>query len=261
MYRYAVIILVCILLFACQGGQSSKQQKEHTVITHHHSATISKIFDAHGGYQQWAKMKQLSYNKGEETHLIELRSRKIKLVSKTKTIGFDGENVWVTPDTIDASSARFYHNLYFYFFAMPFVVGDPGVFYEEVESKMIKDKNYQGVKISYDKGVGDSPNDSYILWYDPKTYQMEWLMYTVTYKTKTKSEDYRLIKYEQWKAFEGVLLPTILKWYEYENDEIGEERHEAVFTNIKISTIPILENPFAMPEKGAQIAPFLQENE
>ena len=128
-----IYISAFTLLIACQPSQkdADQAQKEEQAYQapSHHSATLTAVFDAHGGYEQWSKMKSLSYTKGDESTITNLQNRQIRLESPDQTIGFDGNDVWITPDSVDVSRARFYHNLYFYFYAMPFVVGDPGAFY------------------------------------------------------------------------------------------------------------------------------------
>ena len=138
---------------------------------------------------------------------------------------------------------------------MPFVVGDPGVSYEDMEQRELKGKTYNGIKISYGEGVGDAPDDNYIIWYDPQTNKMEWLMYTVTYGNNEPNEQYRLIKYDQWSDFEELLLPTKIQWYQYEEDSVGDVAGEVAFENIKLSKLVPNQDLFEMPE-GAQIAPM-----
>ncbi|MEP0985695.1 DUF6503 family protein [Ekhidna sp.] len=252
-------LVLSVFIVACQSGkQDQEQQKSEATYKapDHHSESLTSVLDAHGGYEQWSKMKSLSYMKGEESTITNLQNRKIRLESPKQTIGFDGENVWVTPDSVDASRSRFYHNLYFYFYAMPFVVGDPGAFYEDVEPRELQGKTYNGIKVSYGDGVGDAPDDNYIIWIDSETNQMEWLMYTVTYQSGEPSDTYKLIKYDQWDKFEGLVLPTTLQWYEYDGETVGEPRGDAVdFKNIEISTESPNAGLFVMPE-GAQIAPL-----
>jgi len=249
-------ILLAGLLLACNTTpEKSESKKEVYVAPSHHIDELTKIFEAHGGYEQWSKMKSLSYKKAEENTITNLQNRKIRLESSKQTIGFDGTKVWVAPDSVDASRARFYHNLYFYFYAMPFVVGDPGANYEKLPQKEIDGKNYEGIKVSYNDGVGDAPDDNYIIWVDPNTKEMEWLMYTVTYRSGEPSDRYSLIKYKDWQKFNGLLLPTSLQWYRYENDSVGAPRSEAFFTEISISEEAPKDSLFEMPD-GAIIAPL-----
>ncbi|MEM6524059.1 MAG: DUF6503 family protein [Bacteroidota bacterium] len=257
------LYLFAVLLMACTQGVKNEDSNESNEVPitaevivndKHHSESIKKVFEAHGSYASWASKGSLSFKLGDETHLNNLKNRKVLITSPSRTIGFDGAEVWVTPDSIDASRARFYHNLFFYFYAMPFVVGDPGVFYEDMEPKELNGKVYGGVKVSYGEGVGDSPNDYYIIWYDPETFKMEWLMYTVTYGKNEASDSFSLIRYNDWAEKSGLILPTSLQWHTYKDGEVGEMRSERLFEDIILSENEPEENLFEMPE-GAQISP------
>ena len=52
----------------------------------------------------------------------------------------------------------------FYFYAMPFILADDGIIYEDVAALKFEGKSYPGIKISYESGVGESPEDEYILY-------------------------------------------------------------------------------------------------
>lgn len=256
--RLFYFILLAVLFIACQKTQNSSTEIATTPsveLPSHHSELLTKVFEAHGGYAQWNQMKSLSYKKGGESTITNLENRKIRVEDSERVIGFDGNAVWIQPDTIDASRARFYHNLYFYFYAMPFVVGDPGAYYEEVPSMVIKGKKYNGIKVSYNEGVGDASDDNYVLWIDPDSNQMEWLMYTVTYRSGEPSDNYRLINYLEWGSFNGLRLPTQIQWFHYDGDSVGAERGEPVlFADIEINESFPADSLFEMPEQ-AIIAP------
>ncbi len=248
-----------VILIACQPSQKQEEAPQEIIQEYkqpaHHSDNLNKVFNAHGGYEQWSKMRSLSYVKGDESTITNLQNRKIRLESPKQTIGFDGSEVWVTPDSVDASRARFYHNLYFYFYAMPFVVGDPGAYYEDVESIELDGKMYNGIKVSYNAGVGDAPDDNYIIWYDPESGKMEWLMYTVTYRSGEATDNYKLIKYGNWQETNGIVLPTSIQWFQYDGEVVGDTRGDAtVFENVQITEVSPEETLFDKPE-GAQIAP------
>lgn len=256
--KYLTLLVSAIMIIACQPQKQSEEtdvSAQQYEAPKHHSLSLTKVLDAHGGYEQWSKMKSLSYVKGEESTITNLQNRKIRLESPKQIIGYDGTDVWVTPDTADASRARFYHNLYFYFYAMPFVVGDPGAFYEDVEPRELKGKAYSGIKISYGDNIGDAPDDNYIMWYNPETSEMEWLMYTVTYRSEEPSDTYKLIKYDQWTEVNGLMLPTVIQWHQFKGDSVGEMSNEVIFENIELSAEPPADSLFEMPE-DAQIAPL-----
>ncbi len=250
-------ILICLLiaLMACEGNKSesvSQKVEETSAVTSHHSASITKVFNAHGGFDKWASMKQLSYEMGSQKTLVELQSRYTRLESENQTVGFDGENVWVNPPSENAARQRMSYNLMFYFYAFPFVIGDPGISYEDVEPKEILGKRYNGVKVSYGDGVGNSPKDNYIIYSDTETNKMAWLMYTATFGGDSASDRWGLIKYDQWQDVNGLSIPSAIQWYQYRDGKIGDMRNEVVFRNVTVSEdVPSMDN-FNAPE-GAQV--------
>ncbi len=259
MKKTLLILGTAAYLAACQSPKqdATEQVEETPAVAVKEKRTfpenLTKVLDAHGGYDAWDAMNQLSYTRGAgdeaEEQLIELKSRRVLLSSANYQIGFDGTDVWISPaDAEFRSSPRFYHNLYFYFYAMPFVLADPGINYSDVEPLLVDDVQYPGIKISYNAGVGDAPKDNYILYYNPENYQMAFLQYTVTYRSQETSDKYSLIKYGSWADVNGLILPTKLSWYKYEDGKLGELRNEAEFSNIKLSADVPADDIFAKPQ-------------
>ena len=119
----------------------------------------------------------------------------------------------------------------------------------DTEALVIDSIEYPGIKVSYNDGVGDSPKDNYILYYNPENYQMAFLKYTVTYRSQETSENYNLIKYGDWSEVGGLVLPTKLTWYKLDDDgKLGEVRNEAEFSNIQVSSEVPADDTFAQPE-------------
>ena len=124
---------------------------------------------------------------GKETHTTNLYSRKDRIDASNFSMGFDGEQVWLLDENGNyKGDPVFYHNLIFYFYAMPFILADNGIVYGETEDLVFQGKRYPGIRISYEVGVGTSYKDEYFIHYDPETYQMTWLGYTVTYRERGK---------------------------------------------------------------------------
>jgi hypothetical protein len=238
------LITVCLLtLIACKQEAKVENYKDVDldVTTSVYPEPISKIFDAHGGIDAWNAMEGMYYEiekpTQNETYDISLKSRKSLITSEHHLLGFDGEQVWLkNVDTVQyKSNPKFYYNLMFYFYAMPFVLGDDGINYSEAEPLEFEGVTYPGLLISYNDGVGESPEDEYILYYHPMTFKMEWLGYTVTYFSKEKGKEFHFIKYSDWQEASGLQLPKTLTWYNYENNKPTTLRNEMNFVNLKLS--------------------------
>lgn len=219
---------------------------------HDYPKALTAVFDAHGGLDNWKTLQTLKFTKGDgegaEVHTTHLWDRRALIEGPGYTIGNDGQQVWLSPSNAEfKGNARFYHNLYFYFYAMPFVLADPGIRYDILPDQALKGKTYGSIKVSYDDGIGDSPKDNYILFFDKSTHQMEWLMYTVTYNSGEASDNYSLIKYSDWQKVGGVVLPGTLTWYVYENGEVGEAQGGSAFTAVSVSTATPANGLFSRP--------------
>lgn len=249
----AILVLVsCKKTDEVKRAQDPAEQEEKEAEEARFPTEILKMFDAHGGFELWNKMKQLSYTlpkkNNSKTHLIALKSRKLVINSPNYTIGFDGNEVWMNKEgKFPVERARFYHNLYFYFHAMPFILGDKGIEYEKVADLEFEGVKYPGYKISYQSNVGDSPDDNYFVYYDAATHLMKWLGYTVTYGSDGPSNEIHYINYNNWEKISGLLLPISLQWYSSENNLPKEPTSKQEFNLVSISKASLNNNLFEKP--------------
>lgn len=244
--KFLPILIFLLVLSSCkeQPKQSNAVNEEpapaETVVDKSYPEALQKVFEAHGGLSQWKSFKNLVYeipkDDFSEVHTINLYSRKDRVDTPKFSMGFDGKDVWLKdPDSNYDGDAVFYHNLMFYFYAMPFVLADEGIIYSETEDLTYEGKSYPGIGIGYQADVGTTPKDEYYIHYDPDTYQMTWLGYTVTYRTGEKSDNVKWIHYGEWLAEKGVILPKSLTWHNYEGRTIGDARSTVEFENIVLS--------------------------
>jgi hypothetical protein len=218
---------------------------------------LSQTLEAHGGLDQWKEMKTLSFEikKGEkvEKQLIDLENRKVLLTHPDYRLGYDGQEVWITDTAaFGKGSPRFYHNLIFYFFAMPYVLADDGIIYEEKASMILKGKTYDALAVSYEAGIGDAPKDEYIILVDPATKMMEGLLYTVTFFSNEKGKKFNALMYDNWETVNGLKVPGINRGYVYQGDSLAEMRYERSYENINLSNVKSDQSIFEIPE-GAVI--------
>ncbi|TBM99736.1 hypothetical protein EYD45_15070 [Hyunsoonleella flava] len=237
-------LLLFVIVMSCKNDKkdtSNYADEKLDVTTSIYPENIIKVFDAHGGVDTWNDMQFLEFTmqkpNGDEVTKTDLKNRKSLIEMPKHTIGFDGENVWLkNKDTTQyKQNPKFYYNLMFYFYAMPFVLADDGIIYQDAPSLEFEGETYPGIKISYEAGVGESPEDEYIIYYNPETHKMEWLGYTVTFFSKEKSKEFHFIKYSNWQTVNGLVLPETLTWYKYENNLPTEKRNDLKFTNIKLT--------------------------
>lgn len=249
------ILFLSVILFALIGCTNEPTKTETTTtppidITKY-PEDLQKVFAKHGWLATWSKMKSMSYeivdSLGNEKQEIDLQNRRERIVAPNFKTGYDGKNFWLEADTSYKGNPIFYHNLMFYFYAMPFVVADDGIIYGKTTPLEFEGKSYPGIRISYEDGVGVSSKDEYFLHYDPETFEMTWLGYTVTYFSGEKSPKVKWIRYDDWKEVNGLLLPNSISWYQLENNQPTALRNKVEFTNIKVSETAFDDATFAKP--------------
>ncbi|MEO1053392.1 MAG: hypothetical protein AAFX87_22350 [Bacteroidota bacterium] len=260
------LALVVLIMASCAGGsgqqeESTQTESEATTVAEEkkpeYPELLQKVFEAHGGLETWQAQGTLEYDlykneelTGGEHQLIDLTNRKVLLSAEAYKIGFDGEEVWVSPNKAAfGSSPRFYHNLFFYFFAIPFVFGDEGINYEVIGETTVAGKTYNAIKVSFNAGVGDAPDDYYIGHFNVDTNQLELLLYTVTYRSREKTENYNALVYE-WQEANGLIIPKSITGYKYSEGELGDQRYKGIFENVTFKTEQPDQSVFAIPAES-----------
>ena len=133
-----VLLFIAISLVSCENTAPTPTNKVN------YPSDLIQVFDKHGGLSKWKSKNLLSYeiHKDEkvETQVIDLITRREKIEASNFKTGYDGTNYWVEADSTYKGNPIFYHNLMFYFYAMPFVLADEGINYkaEKILSLMVK---------------------------------------------------------------------------------------------------------------------------
>ena len=242
-------ILILTVLTSCSTGK-----KVETDIYSHYPENFAKLLKAQGGLDKWNLSNTLEFDlvnsedSSTEHHIVDLKSRKVLVQGDSFKIGFDGSEVWVAPNkkAFAGKSARFYHNLFFYFFSIPYVLADPGINYQD-DTVNLDGQNFSCIKATFNIGVGDSDKDFYKMIVDPQTNRLTSLLYTVTFYSGEVQERYNLLKYEDQQEINGLIFPGRLVGYKYENDSVKENRYEYTFRNISLKETVASDSLFAMP--------------
>lgn len=220
---------------------------------------LAKVFDAHGELQQWKRKKTLVFEipkpDAREVHTIDLHSRKDKIILPDAVMGYDGQNSWLSDNGDYKGNAAMYHNLMFYFYAMPFVLADDNINYGTAKALEFEGKNYPGIHMSFGDGVGASPKDEYYLHYDPDTFQMAWLGYTATFGADERSDKVSWIRYNDWMIADDIVLPKSISWYTFEDGELTKPRNMVSFENISVSETAKPNDFYDRPENAQIVKP------
>ncbi|MCZ6836586.1 MAG: hypothetical protein O7G85_12490 [Planctomycetota bacterium] len=136
------------------------------------------------------------------------------------TLVFDGSTAWVSPQSSPMQGARFHVLTWPYFMAAPFKLDDEGVRIELHGLNTFNNNLYESAKLTFEPGVGDSPDDWYILFIDNRTPRLAGMVYIVTYgqSLDEAEKEPHAIVYEDYRNINGVNLST--RWTFHDWDEV-----------------------------------------
>ncbi|MEZ4971485.1 MAG: DUF6503 family protein [Flavobacteriaceae bacterium] len=265
--KYVLIALFLANMLSCKMDNKTRKVEvakpileDKLVPDELYPEPLLKVFVAHGGLANWKKQRTLVFGQGEELHTIDLKTRMDRVDGPTYSLGFDGDRAWLLDDeNTFKGDPVFYHNLKSYFFNMPFVLGDKGIVYGETEDLVYGGVHYPGIAVRFKSGIGTSYKDEYFLHYDPKTYKMAWLGYTVSYGSGERSNSVNWIGYHDWTSVAGLMVPKTLTWYGSEGRTIKEPRKLMVFEAIGFGEQAKPLNFFTKPENGVFVVGKVQK--
>jgi hypothetical protein len=233
---------------------------------------VARAIEAHGGLLAWyeAGTVELEFDyaprSGEDRRhtfqrldLWRARAHHEE-VDGDATFGWDGEEAWIAPDAeAFPSPARFWALTPHYFFAIPFVLADEGVRYEVLEDAAFDGVDHRLVKITYEAGTGDAPDDYYVVYLHPETHRVAALRYVVSYPGFFPEGGHtpeKLMRYEALEEEAGLLVPHALPTFAFDAvaGTIGERVTDITITRVRFGeTYPAA--LFARPE-GAAVSPL-----
>jgi hypothetical protein len=109
-----------------------------------------------------------------------LAASRIELEDGTVAV-FDGASAWVAPASSKLERARFHLLTWPYFAALPMKLRDPGSHLQVLGERVLRGRKYEAARLTFDPGVGDTPEDWYVLYRDPSSARLAAAAYIVTY--------------------------------------------------------------------------------
>lgn len=233
-----------------------------------------RAIQAHGGLETWYQTPTSAYtweyaNAGSNTRfktylVADNRTRQVyhtfltmgtpdKVQPVTGRMAWDGQNAWMSPDTLQGPNPRFWATTGYYFQSIPFILSDPGLRYERLPDEVLNDEEYELVRVSYDDGVGDSPGDVYTLYVNKETSLVDAIRYTVTFGRERPepgaSQPETLFYYEDYETVDGLTVATRFRGYNVIDGEVTSFKNEAWADSISFR-VPFDESQLRMPADG-----------
>lgn len=191
-----------------------------------------------------------------DAHLLMTTSlSKTRLTRGDGTVAiWDGSTAWVSPASATFPRARFHVLTWPYFLSAFTKLTDPGTYLEPLGEKELQGETYTAAKLTFGPGIGDTPEDWYVLYRDDATDRLHAMAYVVTYgKSLEEAEaEPHAITYDRFEDVEGAQIPvewTFWLWSEEEGIH-GEPIGSATLGNVAFVEPP--ENAFEVPEGAAE---------
>lgn len=271
MRYFSSSLLLILLIVGCGSGenQTSGADSSGTQIqsspdpaTAAATAFIEEIKQAHHAPKFFAHSAiafdlKLSFGgKSRLTGRVTMltNSTKVKLERNDgATVLFDGEKVYRYPNDTNWPRARFDVLTWMYFFAAPYKLGDPGSQMELLGRFPLDSDTCETGKLTFGDGVGDAPDDWYIVYKSDSTNLLRAMAYIVTFgKSAEESEkaEPHAIVYSDYHEVEGI--PFAHRWtFTNWKQEEGVSRERGV---AEISNVRFVENPeFTLPEGKVEV--------
>ena len=239
--------LVLLSLQACQPGATQQADTQQQPVAEVKPETFATAIEAYHQKEAWDSKTALAFDTkitfGGQTYL----DCRITMLTSTGQVRIDlndslntrmvwtGEEATVSPADSPAGGARFHVLTWPYFVAAPFKLQDPGAKLEETGTAQVGEQAAATAKLTFDSGIGDSPDDWYVVFKDAETAELLALSYIVTFgKSVSDAEaDPHAILYNNYTEVDGVRLATEWSFTGWRQDSgFSDEIGSATLSNL-----------------------------
>lgn len=182
---------------------------------------------------------------------------------------FDGQEAYSWGPKIQR--ARFHVLTWPYFFAAPFKLSDPGSSMEIMSPSAMNDREFPAARLTFSRGVGDTPDDWYIIYKHPRSNLLHGMAYIVTYAQDQEEAEQKphAIAYQDYESLDGIPVSRRWVFHKWNGDPrsgkpdenqplMGKQIMEARITNVAFysSGKAVTRNELALPEpEGSLFVP------
>lgn len=205
--------------------------------------TLAETIEAHGGLARFRSYGTMTYHTDrlpysaaaplDFDHTADLVARRHRMEGRSPkgefVAGANDTQGWTTNLEALGQDPRWVNHGNNYFVLMPFVFADPGARVRSVGQRVFGGRAYDAVAVGYDRGVGDTSDDDYILYIDRDTRQLRLIDFAVTYKpmrgdTPIDRVPRLSLEFVEWQEVDGLLIPKTLHFAPWERTASGGRR-------------------------------------
>lgn len=212
---------------------------------------VWNAMEAHGGLDRWYANGPLSFRFNyqpldgktarDSYQTVDTWSNRAVHTSATDStahFGWTGEQAWVKAkdSTAFEYDTKFWALTPLYFYGQPFVLNGEGVNLELLPEVTYKQQKQDVVKVTFDAGTGDAPDDYYILYFSKESHKLVAIRYIVSYPEYFKDGGHAPEKFMEVmgeNTVNGILFPTSYKTYWLTKDKKPGE----YITQIDVSNV------------------------
>lgn len=226
---FIFVLPVIILLGTAHGSTNATPGWKQSEV-------LSRALKAHGGLERWQSYGTMEYDLRNlmlgpkaplnDQHLVDLKGRYHLIRSERYTLGFDGQEGWITPgiETLELPP-RFYAFGNLYLWAQPFVLADEGSVPVDAGQTDFEGKTYNVVHIGY--GSGDTPDDQYVAYFEPDSGRLHLIIFSVTHPAvlgdkPIEEAPRKALIFKKYQAVGGLLIPQTVGFHDWKDGRLGQ---------------------------------------
>ncbi len=252
MDKLNTLVLASLLQTAVFTGLGrSADAGEAKVVPNTGASALAEAIEAHGGLETWQSYARMDYATTDFplganapfdfTQTTDLNNRRHLTRGEGFVSGKNEDGAWALP-SVEALGLppAFFESGNFYFIAMPFVFADPGVVTRDIEPTEFQGKTYDRVAVSYPQGVGDTPEDDYILYIDSQTRRLKMIDFVPTSAevngdTPLDEIPRKALVFDTWERYDGLLIPSQATFYGWTDGQLQGEGSTYRIHSVKFS--------------------------
>jgi len=162
---------------------------------------------------------------------------KIKMEDALTLKYWDGNKAMVLPSEENEAKARFDLLTWSYFFTAPYKLSDAGTNHEYLGQLNLGGSEFEANKLTFNQGVGDTPDDWYIVYKDNNSDLLAAMAYIVTSGETAVAEAEKnphIITYEAYTDVGGIPIATQWNFWTWNQEgEMNELLGSATVSNVE----------------------------